>query len=246
MKGLRYDLHLHSCLSPCGDAEMTPASIAGMARICGAQIIALSDHNSAENLPAVEKACQQHGILLLPAIELNTAEEIHLLGYFPTVEAALDMGREIYRRLPQIPCREEIFGSQVIMDSEDHEIGRVEKLLISAADLSLERAVQEIAARGGVAVPAHVDRDSYSALSVLGILPEEPRFAAVELRDMARREALEESGRLPRNMELLTSSDAHYLWDMREKEELSCIGEDSVLWPLIRTLPGVETCLRES
>ena len=38
------DLHIHSCLSPCGDDDMTPGNIAGMAVLNGLQIVALTDH----------------------------------------------------------------------------------------------------------------------------------------------------------------------------------------------------------
>lgn len=231
---LRYDLHLHSCLSPCGDDEMTPASIAGMAKLNGADLIALTDHNSAKNLPAMAQAAARYGILLLPGIEVNTREEIHLLGYFPSVEAALDMGERLYSLLPALPWKEEVFGRQLIVDSEDRQTGRVEKLLLGAVDLSLEEAAAEIVKRGGVAVPAHLDRDSYSALSVLGFLPDPPLFKAVELSSLKAAGPLEEAGRLPPGLELLSSSDAHYLWAMRQ--ELLLLNETSVLWPLVEQL----------
>ena len=38
MKEYYYDLHLHSCLSPCGDEDNTPNNIAGMAKLCGLDI----------------------------------------------------------------------------------------------------------------------------------------------------------------------------------------------------------------
>ena len=82
---MRYDLHIHSCLSPCANREMTPATIAGLCALNGADVIAIADHNSALNLPAAEKCCKAYGVKLLPALEANTAEEIHLLCYFPTV-----------------------------------------------------------------------------------------------------------------------------------------------------------------
>jgi len=43
MQQLYYDLHLHSCLSPCGDDESTPGNIVGMAVVKGLQVIALTD-----------------------------------------------------------------------------------------------------------------------------------------------------------------------------------------------------------
>ena len=49
---LFYDFHMHSCLSPCGDDDMTPANLVGMAFVNGLQAIALTDHNSSLNCPA--------------------------------------------------------------------------------------------------------------------------------------------------------------------------------------------------
>ncbi len=122
MMGLCYDLHLHSALSPCADNDMTPARIAGFLKLSGADVISICDHNSARNLPAAKKACDFYGVKLLPGIETNTAEEIHMLCYFPTVEAALDMGEEIYRTLPDIPVDKEIWGEQLIFDEEPRDL----------------------------------------------------------------------------------------------------------------------------
>lgn len=234
---LKYDLHLHSCLSPCADNDMTPANIAGFAKLGGLDLIALTDHNSAENLPAIARACRAYGVRLLPGIEMNTAEEIHLLCYLPTVEAALQLSAEIYERLPDIPCEEKIYGEQLRMDEDDHELGRVRKLLLNACSFSLEEACARCAALGGAAVPAHIERDSYSLLSVFGMLPAEPVFSAVELRDESRRADLVARGILPADTEILCSSDAHTLEAIGAHPHL--LAENSILAPLVRRLPEV-------
>lgn len=163
-----------------------PASIAGFAKLCGLQLIALTDHNSAENLPAMAAACRAYGVALLPGMEVNTAEEIHLLCYFATVEAALTFSRALYETLPPLENDEAVFGSQLVVDADDTVLRRVPKLLLSACGWSLEETTARCRALGGVPVPAHVDRDSYSVLSVLGLLPPEPAFCAVELHDPAQ------------------------------------------------------------
>jgi len=231
---LRYDLHLHSCLSPCGDAEMTPANIAGFARLNGIDLISLTDHNSAGNLPAVARACAAYGVALLPGIEVNTAEEIHLLCYLPDVATALELSGEIYDRLPDIRCDEAVFGAQVLMDEDDRELGRVDKLLVSGCSFTLAEICARCRQLGGVPVPAHVDRESYSILSVLGLMPDEPSFAAVELHDPSRLEGLVAGGRLPAGYEILSSSDAHYLRDIATAPRT--LAADSVLQPLLKRL----------
>lgn len=229
---LTYDLHLHSCLSPCADNRMTPANIAGFAKLGGLDLIALTDHNSARNLPYIRRACDAYGVKLLPGIEMNTAEEIHLLCYLPTVDAALTLSEEIYGRLPNIPCRESIYGEQIVMDEDDRELGRVDKLLLNACTFSLEEAYERCAELGGTAVPAHIDRDSYSVLSVLGTMPDEPHFSAVELRDESKKASLISSGILDEKTEILVSSDAHALDAIGAKPHV--LPQNSILAPLLR------------
>ena len=112
---MRYDLHLHTCLSPCADKDMTPATVAGLAKLAGADLIAVTDHNSALNLPAARAACDFYGLRLLPGIEVNTAEEIHLLCYFKTVEAALEYGEALYGALPAFPYDPAVWGEQLVL-----------------------------------------------------------------------------------------------------------------------------------
>jgi|LSQX01.3.fsa_nt_gb hypothetical protein len=215
------DLHIHSCLSPCGDSLMTPNNIARMAMLKGLDAIAVCDHNTAANLPAVARACESAGVLLLPALELNTQEEAHLLSYFPTVECALAFSDEIYDHLPPIPNRADLFGEQLLMDERDAPIGSEPKLLISALDLSLDDLVERINALGGAAVPAHINRGSNGLLNVLGFLPPTLAVSAVEVWRALPCPA-DLSG-----LRVLHTSDAHYLEDILEREVAFDIPERS-------------------
>ncbi|MBS5586995.1 MAG: PHP domain-containing protein, partial [Clostridiales bacterium] len=96
------DLHIHSCLSPCGHEWMTPGNIAGMAKLKELDAIAIADHNCAKNLRAADAVCRAYGVVLVPAMEITTREEAHLLGYFETVEQAEGMSDWLYERLPDI------------------------------------------------------------------------------------------------------------------------------------------------
>lgn len=212
---MTYDLHIHSCLSPCADDDMTPASIAGFAKLAGIDVIAVADHNSALNLPAAQAACAAYGVGFVPAIEVNTAEEVHLLTYFPRLESALEVGRLLYLRLPDIECDPHLWGQQLAMDEEDKILGSPAKLLASAADMTLAEVKDLCESFGGIAVPAHVDRDSFSILSQLGFVPDDLRFEAFEVRRPEHSyEGLVASGRLPGGVPILTSSDAHSLCDI--------------------------------
>ena len=216
------DLHIHSCLSPCGDELMTPNNIAGMAMIKGLDAIAVADHNCARNLPALAKTCSAMGVLLLPAMELTTAEEAHLLSYFPTVEAALDFSEELHGHLPPIQNRPDIFGPQQVLDEDDEQVGSEDLLLLNALSLSLDELVERINARGGAAVPAHINRGSNGLLNVLGFLPPGLEIAAVEVwREMPCRADVSK-------LRVLHSSDAHYLENMLEREVSYEVAEKSV------------------
>ncbi|MDL2219077.1 PHP domain-containing protein [Ruminococcaceae bacterium OttesenSCG-928-O06] len=229
---MTYDLHIHSCLSPCANDDMTPTNIAGFAKLNGIDLIAVADHNSALNLPATAQACEAYGVRLLPAIEMNTAEEIHLLCYFARVEDALAMGEAIYENLPRYPYDHEIWGRQLVMDAEENTIGEVDKLLTAACTLDLYAAKALCEKLGGIAVPAHVDKESTSLLSVLGFAPEDLPFAAYEVkRPEHTLAALWESGRLPAGVEILTSSDAHSLGEIPEHPRT--LSPQSCLWRLL-------------
>ena len=126
-----YDFHIHSCLSPCGDDDMTPANIAGMASVKGLSVIAVTDHNSCKNCPAVLKAAEDCGITAIAGMELCTAEEVHVVCLFKSLEAALDFDSYVHRHIMPIKNRPDIFGRQQIMDENDCyfqtcELGKVD------------------------------------------------------------------------------------------------------------------------
>ncbi len=228
---MKYDLHLHSCLSPCADDDMTPATIAGMAKLAGADLIAITDHNSARNLPAAKKACDAYGLRLLPGIEVNTAEEIHLLCYFQTVETALLFGEMLYQVLPDFTYDSTVWGKQLVMDENDAVIDTVSKLLTGAVNLDIYAVKAACEAHGGVAVPAHVEKDSYSLLAVLGFMPEDLHFSALESKHPEKLPPLIARGFLPKGCEILSSSDAHCMADIAAN--LHELDENSVLLSII-------------
>ena len=204
-----YDLHIHSCLSPCADDDMTPATAVGLAKLAGAELVAITDHNSALNIPAAMAAAKAYGVKLLPGIEVNTEEEIHLLCYFPTLSAALRMNRLVYDALPEFPYDSMVWGKQIVMDADDRELYCAEKLLTGATAINIYEAKRLCEELGGVAVPAHADKESYSLLSVMGFCPDDLDFAAIELAAPETYDRLVERGLLPPGKEILTSSDAH-------------------------------------
>lgn len=225
MKHVFYDLHLHSCLSPCGDADMTPCNIAGMAALKGLQVIALTDHNTCENCPAFLEACSQNGLVGIPGMELTTAEEIHLVCLFEFLSHALAFSDAVRDRRFKIKNKPDIFGEQLILDANDSIIGEEEYLLINATSLSLEEATALARAHHGFVLPAHIDKQSNGIIGILGSFPDTPAFSIVEVSSLEKREALRREHPILENRSFLCNSDAHYLWDIHEAEYALTLSE---------------------
>lgn len=210
---------MHSCLSPCGDELMTPNNIIKMAALKGLNMIAVSDHNTAAHLPAIEKVAKGIGVSLLPAMELTTREEVHLLAYFRTVQKAVEFSELIYPHLPNIRNRPEFFGPQQQLDSEDEPVREESKLLISALALSIDKLTAMLRERGAFPVPAHINRTGNGILNALGFLPPNLDFRVLEIsKNLPIDPGYEHCARLH-------SSDAHYLPDILERTEFLELGE---------------------
>lgn len=213
-----YDLHLHSCLSPCGDMDMTPNNITGMAALLGLHVIALTDHNTSLNCEATIEAGKRNGVAVIPGMELTTSEDIHAVCLFPTLERALDWSEYVDNHRIKIKNRAKIYGRQVIMNSLDEEIGEVEHLLLPATEISIMNAHQKAAEFGGICYPAHIDRDSLSILSVLGEIDPSCGFTTAELADKTKLPDLKQLHPILNGLNIITNSDAHYLENMRDAE----------------------------
>lgn len=216
MRRYRYDLHTHSCLSPCGDNDMTPNNLVNMAALLGCEILAVTDHNTCRNAPAAVRVGEAAGVLVIPGMELCTAEEAHVVCLFEAVEAALAFDEYVAAHTMHIPNRPEIFGEQLILNERDEEIGRIDRLLITATEISVNDVQALVASYGGVAFPAHVDKDAYSVTAALGAIPPEAGFRAAELSGGADRAAVLRLYPELQDMILLRDSDAHYLHLMQE------------------------------
>lgn len=218
MAALYYDFHIHSCLSPCGNDDMTPYNIAGMAAVKGLDVIAVTDHNTCRNCPAVLAAAEEYGILALCGMELTTSEEVHAVCLFAELSQALAFDAYVYPRILDVKNREDIFGRQEIYGLDDRVSGIEERLLISATSISFEGLWELVRSFGGVMLPAHIDKTSNSLISNLGFVPEDSQFAAAELHDMGNLHRLKRQNPYLEGCRILVDSDAHYLEDIREPE----------------------------
>ena len=223
-----YDLHIHSALSPCAEKEMTPNNIVNMALLKGLDFFAVSDHNCGFNLEAVAAVAAGTGISFVPGVEVQTEEEVHMLCLFAELDKAVAFGQKIYDSLPPIDNRPDIFGRQLIMDAKDNIIGEAQKLLINSAQISLEETIHLADSYGGIAIPAHIDRDSYSILSNLGMIDPGLSLSCYELYDPDMLHRLLPMHPILAEMRMLCNSDAHRLEKISEREHTIRLEEPSV------------------
>jgi PHP family Zn ribbon phosphoesterase len=201
------DFHLHSCLSPCGSLDMSPAAIARTAKAAGLDAVALTDHNSALNAPAFAVACRKEGLHALYGMEVSTIEEIHCLALFETPEAALSFGAILYEHLPDFLNIPEKLGDQVVVNEHDEVLNQVDRLLGNATDIPFSQLPGLVKTRGGLFLPAHIDRPGSGVLDKLGVLPPESGrlLEATRFQVNILRETLEPA------YSVVTFSDAHHL-----------------------------------
>lgn len=206
---LTFDLHLHSCLSPCGSEDNTPANLAGMCALAGIEAAALTDHNTVGNCAAFCEAAKRYGILALPGMELTTAEEVHVVCVFGDLDAAQAFEAEVFRRLPPLENDPRVFGPQVKMDSEDTVLGEERRMLATATGIGIYEVPGLVASLGGACWPAHIDRPSFSLISNLGLWDPDLGFSFAEVSRSCPPDFLDRPDL--KGLPVVTASDAHYL-----------------------------------
>ena len=211
-----YDLHIHSCLSPCGDEDMTPNNIVNMSIIKGLDLIAITDHNSIKNCRAAINAAKGKNLLVLPGMEIQTLEDVHLVVIFPSIEDAEKFDDAINGYKLKFPHKSEKFGYQVILDENDQIIAYEEYTLMLSMNISIDKAIDMSIGYNGIAFPAHINRPSNSVISNLGFIPENWSIGAVEIfRHKENNELIE---KYSKKYKIIANSDAHYLKDISEAE----------------------------
>ena len=216
MMKFTYDLHNHSCLSPCADNDNTPNNIVGMAYLSGIKILALTDHNTSKNCPAFFEAAKRYGIVPVAGLELTTSEDIHLVCLFEKLDDAMRFDEYLGARRVLIKNRTDVFGEQLILNGDDEVIGEEEYLLPNATTISLDEAPELVKSYGGICYPAHIDRDSNGIIAILGTLPPTPSFSCVEMRSQDKIDEYTKKYSLSDKV-IVVNSDAHYLTDINEK-----------------------------
>ncbi len=211
LRVLTADLHIHTCLSPCASLDMTPRKIVAKALELKLAMIAVTDHNSAENTAAVMTVADGTELCVIPGLEITTAEEAHVVALFGDREAAVSMQELVYEHLQPGENVVDLFGMQVVANENDEVEAMNPRLLIGATTLSVNQVVDGIHEREGLAIAAHIDREGYSLVAQLGFIPPDLELDAVEISRRlslpAARERFPEYEARP----FITASDAHDL-----------------------------------
>jgi len=211
------DLHIHTVLSPCGDWEMSPKKIIERVKELGLGVIGITDHHTVENYPAVAFWGEKRGVVVIPGMEIQTKEEVHVVALFKDYNKSLMFQKELWKYLPENKNNEDLFGVQVVVN-ENEEVERIEdRLLLTSVNLSLEEVTKLIREFEGIIVLAHVNKPSFSVLSNLGFIPENLDFDFIELTEVNNIEDFIRSNIILNNSRnrLIVSSDAHYINDIR-------------------------------
>lgn len=203
---IKYDLHIHSALSPCADDNMTPSNIVGFAKLQGLDAVAIADHNAIANVKVAMDVGDAFDVVVVPAMELQTAEDIHILCLFEKFEDLQSFYNSI--NFADIQNRAEIFGEQLILDEDDNILGQEQRMLLVASGVSVEEVVSLAKQHNGIAVAAHIDREENGMVAILGTVTED--FSVVEVSATATKQIqCYTTGR-----KVITNSDAHTLEDI--------------------------------
>jgi predicted metal-dependent phosphoesterase TrpH len=203
------DLHIHSCLSPCGDYAMSPRNVVASAAAAGLEAIGLCDHNSAENVPAFRSAGARLGMPVLGGMEICSREEAHIIAYFDEPWSLERMQEVVYAHLAGTNDSR-VFGEQIVVDERGEPVEINERLLIGATRLSVEEIVRTARRLDGLVIAAHVDRPAYSLVGQLGFVPPGLDLDALEVSPLCRDETPYRAFGLP----LVRFSDAHFLHEV--------------------------------
>ena len=209
LRRIRADLHIHSCLSPCGELSIYPRKIVERALGAGLRIIAVCDHNTAENAAAVIESARGTGLTVLPGMELTSEEEVHILGLFPTMGDLLPVQEDVYRALPTLQAQTALIKDQVIVNEDDEVLGFNPRCLFAATRLSVFNLVDLIHKHDGLAIASHIDREAFSIITQLGFIPADLELDALEISPLMTVDRARAELRPPAHFPLVRFSDAH-------------------------------------
>lgn len=202
------DMHVHTCLSPCGELDMHPAAVARAAAAAGLDGVVVCDHNAADNVEAVARAAREAGCVAMPGMEITSEEEVHVVALLPDAAAAGVLHARVAAALP-VSTSPDALGQQVIANERAEVLGFNPSLLAGATSWTLEQTVDEVHRAGGLAVAAHIDRERFGLVGQLGFVPPGLALDAVEVSPHLPYDQARARFGGPLQLPVLAGSDAH-------------------------------------
>lgn len=190
---------------------MIPPLIVQRALEKNIDLIAITDHNASANVAAVQKAAEGTSLTVLPGMEVQSREDVHLLAFFETLDELKAWQTEVDEALPNLPNRSAFFGEQFVVDETGDFICSEDRLLSTSTRLSIDEVFERVTALGGIVIPAHVERTSYGLFPTLGLISEKWKVIALEI---SRHTAPEKAARMFPALgkhPLIQSGDVHQL-----------------------------------
>ncbi len=228
LKEFKSDLHMHTWLSPCADLEMSPREIVKTAVEKSLDIIAITDHNSAENITAAIKASENIPLKVLGGMEISSSEEAHILALFEGIEGIMKLQDIVYDNLMPGENDEKLFGEQIVVNEKDEVLDFNKKLLIGATMLTAQEIIDTIHSLGGISIASHIDKDAFSIISQLGFITEDLAFDALEMSPNMSRQEAEETFATYNSFAWISSSDAHYINDIGKRTTSFFMNEPTI------------------
>ncbi len=222
LRSIKVDLHVHTVVSPCAEVEMIPPLIVKRAGELGLGLIAVTDHNTADNVEAVQLAARDSDLTVLPGMEVQTREEAHILCLFDTLEQVRAWQEIVYENLPPLKNREDVFGAQFVVDETGAFVRMNDRLLLTSVGWPVEQVVSDVQNLGGLSIAAHIDRPAFSLLANLGFVPPGLALAALEITHRTSLDAFIAQHKELRGWPFIISGDAHQLSEMRADTVITC------------------------
>jgi PHP family Zn ribbon phosphoesterase len=217
MKEFKADLHIHTCLSPCAELDMSPLAVVNKAAEKGIDIIAVTDHNSAENVLAAQRAALDKDLTVLAGMEIASSEEAHIIALFNKVETVIALQDIVYANMLPEENDERMYGEQIIANEHDEVLGFNKRLLIGGTLLPAQDIMNTIHSLGGLVVASHIDKEAFSIISQLGFITEDMGFDALEMSPNMDRNTAEITFQMYNSYAWISSSDAHFPEDIGKR-----------------------------
>ena len=190
---------------------MIPPLIVQTALEKNIELIAITDHNASANVRAVQKAAKGTQLTVLPGMEVQSREDVHLLTIFETIAALEVWQAEVDRALPDLPNQPDFFGEQFVVDETGEFIRNEPRLLLTSTSFSIDEIFTRVKSLGGLVIPAHVERTTYGLLPTVGLISEGWQLLALEISRHSTPEKAAAAFPAVRGYTLIQGGDVHQL-----------------------------------